>query len=1322
MSPAPPPPGDRRLANPPGRRALDYRVGTYQSFVPQMLDKLVLELEVEATGFAGAAPGSGGALGDRTASDAAPDTRHFVRFNLDDADNWLIALARSWATVADVLTFYQERLIQEGYLRTAVEALSVHELADMVAYPPRPGVAGRTMLAVHVTDVKGLPSTLDLPARLVVRSVPPPGAEPQAFETLEPLRAEAAWNVMSPRPFPKEVPPDVRASATSLRLAGTATGLAPGAYLLLTAVAAGRPLRRLRRLTAVEAQPGARPFTEVRWEGALAPELGDRRLREVQAFMLRRQAGLFGRNAPPWSELPPDVRREIQALPGGLLVFDGTAWRARNEGLPSTTAVLCLAADARGTLYAGTRDQGVFRSADAGATWEPASRGLQQLDVRALAVDPRGVVYAGTSSGAVFRSTDQGRIWEPASGHALTAPRRRLPWQRGAAGGPLPQAAVHDLLAVRWGDVSEVLAGTGAGVQRSTDGGRTWRPVNRGLPGTDEASGATDLAVYALTAGPAAREVYAGTGRGVFHSTDGGDRWQPLHRGLPGTDPFTGFSATVVHGVVVVAERRRGGRRLIAGTDRGLFVSADGGGHWRPRRLGGPLEEEPAVTGVTLAEDPLSLDRRLFAATAEGLWTSSDEGESWQRVEPFPPGPVAAVAAAAAGGVAALAATPFGGFSDEWPGFWVRGGEVDLDSLVDGVLPGSWLVLVPGGGEDPEAAGLYGVRRAGTVRRRDFGLEAVVTRLEVEPDERLARFGLRDTRAWLDSRELPLARRVEEHHGIALEVLRITLAGFDPLRRVIVTGERPAERFAARLAPGGGDELSAVVDALAGRAADLELTVRVWSLAAGEGGDPDSEIQIALGELVRVLRLLLDPDAVFAAAAGGPAEAGEEAAAAAEPAPESAAAMASLQRLVGGEAAAAVRLEIELPSRVDGRATTVAELSAALRSPLDSGLVPSGLAVLLPAAGFEPGPLVDAASLRVYGNVVPAVEGTTVSREVLGDGDATRANQAFTLARPPSFDLVGGAPQPTLRVEVQGQRWHPVRQLYAAAPGDRVYRLDVDQGGRATLVFGNGDRGARLASGRDNVVATYGTGMSTRGVPAGGVSLLQNRPLGLDAVTNPLATTPGAAAEPPDEIRRLAPRSVRTLDRVVALADFADFALGFPGVAKAGAWSLMAGGRPLVQVTVAAPGGAPMADGGALLRDLREAIDRRRASDAPLSLLDHAPVRLRVEAGLVIDPDLEWERVEQEVRRRLAERFGFAHAGFGGSVSAAAVVRAMQGVPGVVAVDLDVLSDGRATAGTRGDAALRELVARPPRVAGATVEPAELLLLGEVELTRVGGP
>ena len=97
--------------NRPGLKALAYRAGTHASFLATMEARL----SASDSALAG--------LSTRTATDPA------------------IALLDAWAAVADVLTFYQERIANEGYLRTATERRSVLELARLVGYAVRPGVA-----------------------------------------------------------------------------------------------------------------------------------------------------------------------------------------------------------------------------------------------------------------------------------------------------------------------------------------------------------------------------------------------------------------------------------------------------------------------------------------------------------------------------------------------------------------------------------------------------------------------------------------------------------------------------------------------------------------------------------------------------------------------------------------------------------------------------------------------------------------------------------------------------------------------------------------------------------------------------------------------------------------------------------------------------------------------------------------------------------------------------------------------------------------------------------------------------------------------------
>src|SRR5262249_58295935 len=98
-----------------------------------------------------------------------------------------IALLDAWATVADVLTFYQERIANEGYLRTATERRSILELARLVGYALRPGVAASVYLAFTLENNY----RVEIPIGARSQSLPGPGELPQSFETSEKLEAPA---------------------------------------------------------------------------------------------------------------------------------------------------------------------------------------------------------------------------------------------------------------------------------------------------------------------------------------------------------------------------------------------------------------------------------------------------------------------------------------------------------------------------------------------------------------------------------------------------------------------------------------------------------------------------------------------------------------------------------------------------------------------------------------------------------------------------------------------------------------------------------------------------------------------------------------------------------------------------------------------------------------------------------------------------------------------------------------------------------------------------------------------------------------------------
>ena len=96
-----------------------------------------------------------------------------------------------------MLTFYQERIANEGYLRTATERRSILELAALIGYQLNPGVAANAHLAFQVDDAAGAPASAIVPRGMRVQSVPGQGELPQPFETSEEITARVEWNALA---------------------------------------------------------------------------------------------------------------------------------------------------------------------------------------------------------------------------------------------------------------------------------------------------------------------------------------------------------------------------------------------------------------------------------------------------------------------------------------------------------------------------------------------------------------------------------------------------------------------------------------------------------------------------------------------------------------------------------------------------------------------------------------------------------------------------------------------------------------------------------------------------------------------------------------------------------------------------------------------------------------------------------------------------------------------------------------------------------------------------------------------------------------------
>ena len=365
-------------------------------------------------------------------------------------------------------------------------------------------------------------------------------------------------------------------------------------------------------------------------------------------------------------------------------------------------------------------------------------------------------------------------------------------------------------------------------------------------------------------------------------------------------------------------------------------------------------------------------------------------------------------------------------------------------------------------------------------------------------------------------------------------------------------------------------------------------------------------------------------------------------------------------------------------------------------------------------------------TVRLNANLAPASAGDSkqmrIQPEPLGSGDGSRSLQRFALRQGPLTYITAPTPSgtaSTLEIRVDGLLWQEAPRFTAPGPTERAYTVRLDENGSATVQFGDGTHGTRLPTGSGNVEARYRVGLGTAGnVKAEQISMLLTRPPGLKAVSNPVAASGGTDAEAGDEARRNAPLRVRTLDRIVSLRDFEDFAAAFTGIGKAQAVWLWDGERRMVHLSVAGTDGAPLDPNGALYRNLLAAIDSARPPHQPLRVSPCHDLCFGLTAGLWVAPDYEAEKVLAAAGQALESAFGFAARAFGQPVTGSEVLAALQGVAGVIGADLDRLVQVEAGLTVRTSSGPDgSIPARTARWQDGKLQPADLLLLDSAAVT-----
>ena len=160
--------------NAPGLSAITYRIGTFGSFRHAMLDKVTDPHLLDLLDM------------------ASITTNPFARWHEGTHGDYQTLFVELWAYLADILTFYQERIANEAYLPTATQRDSLLRLAQLTNYRSSPGAGASALLAFTAEAGK----LLNIPASFRVGSKALPGKPSIVFETNEAINARGEYSAI----------------------------------------------------------------------------------------------------------------------------------------------------------------------------------------------------------------------------------------------------------------------------------------------------------------------------------------------------------------------------------------------------------------------------------------------------------------------------------------------------------------------------------------------------------------------------------------------------------------------------------------------------------------------------------------------------------------------------------------------------------------------------------------------------------------------------------------------------------------------------------------------------------------------------------------------------------------------------------------------------------------------------------------------------------------------------------------------------------------------------------------------------------------------
>ncbi len=238
-------------------------------------------------------------------------------------------------------------------------------------------------------------------------------------------------------------------------------------------------------------------------------------------------------------------------------------------------------------------------------------------------------VYAGVEDAAIFRSTDAGKSWQELAGlrgHG-TGPK----WQPGAGG-----MCLHTILLDPKDPKRMYIAISAAGAFRTDDGGQSWRPINRGLHSQyiPDPTAEVGHCVHRIAFHPSRPSVlFMQKHWDVMRSDDAGDSWREVSGNLP-----TDFGFPIdVHAhepeTVYVVPIKSDSEHYVPEGKLRVFRSRAGGNEWEPLTKGLPQSDcYVNVLREAMAVDSLDKCGVYFGTTGGQVYASADAGDTWTAI------------------------------------------------------------------------------------------------------------------------------------------------------------------------------------------------------------------------------------------------------------------------------------------------------------------------------------------------------------------------------------------------------------------------------------------------------------------------------------------------------------------------------------------------------------------------------------------------------------------------------------------------------------------------------------------------------------------